>query len=717
MICYEFSILFFHNKKAEYMTIASIPSLNPWKMVYPEAQKFMCYHRYTVLDYEAIPIEIRAVIGHLNSVNLSIIDMLHMRIFRVSREILSKLPTISGDDQGLKYFVSNIPAAMTYLKGAWNSCSPCDNVPGANCYYLLVNDSVSVMQRNIIKYNSFLEQSVDIKIRKIKEFVLGKLEEMGLLLEHFRIQNPESCSIQGHDYLTSLSHIRRPQVHPDTVLSSLQNARYALNDLREYIKVLSPYINLLEESKEKLSNLDNLITRAIKNDGSRVYLKTLCATALNDQTWEFIREINVNERIYFNKSLLCSNDVSYYGIACLNSDNCLFSSNWYRKHYNELIRCHDIFTSTVYHTYELSLYNENLIFNDEKNDLLHQSCTALFDMLQPLQEDVDLFNEYSIQTSVGSISFNQAMKGAKFEIELVADIEPRCIGAFERAMTILDDYRTRMTRRIIHFLEKKAQNIRYLSLGIKKKIRPLDRSTTDHATKEDIKEEINKIMILLDKIQNFIGLIDDHFPEILKLIDELFYFTPLEITPKAKEISKPKKKKKRGSKSQGTSQIKKVLSPSLVEIPEKHSEEEIPEPESKLEIEQEGSLEVVAEEVADIAERLCEVMEASFIEQKNTTEYRSPFNVTWRELFRELREAGFKLIQKTGSHAQFKHIIHPKAGRISVPVHGKIDTVSVGVVKSIRETIDNVGEFEERETKTSDVQQPKKSKGKHRKKR
>lgn len=68
-------------------------------------------------------------------------------------------------------------------------------------------------------------------------------------------------------------------------------------------------------------------------------------------------------------------------------------------------------------------------------------------------------------------------------------------------------------------------------------------------------------------------------------------------------------------------------------------------------------------------------------------EYVSIHNVKWRDLVQEVLDAGYKFLRAKGGHFHYKNPEHPEAGLITIPVHGKKDTVSPGVVKEVRELI------------------------------
>lgn len=68
-------------------------------------------------------------------------------------------------------------------------------------------------------------------------------------------------------------------------------------------------------------------------------------------------------------------------------------------------------------------------------------------------------------------------------------------------------------------------------------------------------------------------------------------------------------------------------------------------------------------------------------------DYQSLKNVSWKDLVKELTEAGWAFVKACGGHLQYKHPLHAELGRATVP-SGSKDALSKGVVKNVRAQID-----------------------------
>lgn len=68
-------------------------------------------------------------------------------------------------------------------------------------------------------------------------------------------------------------------------------------------------------------------------------------------------------------------------------------------------------------------------------------------------------------------------------------------------------------------------------------------------------------------------------------------------------------------------------------------------------------------------------------------QHSSAHNVKLRDLLREVVNAGFEFVRQTGSHMQYKDKINPERGIVTLPRNSKKGTISVGVVKEVRERI------------------------------
>jgi predicted RNA binding protein YcfA (HicA-like mRNA interferase family) len=72
---------------------------------------------------------------------------------------------------------------------------------------------------------------------------------------------------------------------------------------------------------------------------------------------------------------------------------------------------------------------------------------------------------------------------------------------------------------------------------------------------------------------------------------------------------------------------------------------------------------------------------------ENLPEYQSSHNVKCRELFKELRQAGWQLSRITGGHHHFIHPKAPQVGTATVPLHNNRSNLSVKVVQNVRNQI------------------------------
>lgn len=218
---------------------------------------------------------------------------------------------------------------------------------------------------------------------------------------------------------------------------------------------------------------------------------------------------------------------------------------------------------------------------------------------------------------------------------------------------------------------------------------------------EDINRKEKQLLEKLKYLAVFLDLFDQHCRPIIQQIETgSFLFSKVESAqPAAQKKKVPRRKPPVKSPSKvvhNTQKPVEEVAESLSEVKESTSIANEP---SDLQIQDDDNYfeepEVTSQKLLKITETLAKrIVDCR---PTSTSEHESIFNVKTSELIQELTAIGWRFLrQKSSGHKIYKHPDFPQIGLASVPVHGGKKPVSPGVVKDLRQKIDQVKELKDK---------------------
>ena len=288
------------------------------------------------------------------------------------------------------------------------------------------------------------------------------------------------------------------------------------------------------------------------------------------------------------------------------------------------------------------------------------------------------------------ISFSEIILHVEDTIQLIEELQSSSEEHLEASLYAIFDLKVSICTTLMQGVNAKLNSLN-ASLTILK-LAQLSGAATDQ-------EYIESILNHIKTIVQITAMLSEKSPVINKLAQKICGELPQQ--PRKIPSNIPKGKKPSGKKVAKRKKVRRTASAKSKAEPKMSSrdlklestdvDEVIDLPVDKPEIafldpEDVGTIEEITEELLSTTMAFQKSIDEDHRDQSKSDEALSARNVKWSVLCDELQKAGFKLLRTKGSHRHYQHPDATEVGLATVPIHS--GTVSLGVVKNIREQID-----------------------------
>jgi predicted RNA binding protein YcfA (HicA-like mRNA interferase family) len=689
----------------------------PWKMENIESLKFLGY--LEVIELDKMPLWLSTIVGDVVSIDTTVCPLVRAELIATALKVLECLKPIPYKQGGLKSYINSFPEAITLILSTLNIYFDSNLASGNNSEHSLRESheniktmcliELSRIDEQLIKYSTeisdknsnsyvkspYIRENVMSHLTHLSEVLNGIVEmgteplnspaaikKLGVNTSHIIRSTDASGSL--HDYLTlakeGYQRLDRLMKHYNQLLTA-----YVQPDV---LKTVGKSIEIMNRKLSKLLDQRNIsyenVTSLMKSEFENHQLMRNTFTAI-------LYDISTNgvppfARVYDLSKL----DVGgYKSLQFLPEEQRLgITSNWYKEMVLSMREEHErivLFLGLVEYS---ALKSEGYELSSEKFQYFIKEVGQWLIHMRRVIADDNTFEDFRMVNGRGYINFNDLLFYIESEFNCIKEVMIESPGAWLRISCLIRNITGHINNSIPEYFASKAADL-------KKKV-----SQLKNKKGEEQQKALAQLLNTISLVDDFLGIFEEHNEKICSLGEDVLTYREKPEELQRELVNKSSKKRKRKKKL-----AKRATEPSRTEAKQSSEKSEgsgsreadnelvqgkVIEEDVEGDIDEEVLIDKEISIIHEIAERLEDVAQQNTQNIQNRFEktYQSPFNVTFKELVKELVGAGWRLIKGTkGGHAQFKHPLYRELGRFSVPNHGKNTVLSTGVVKQARERI------------------------------